>query len=60
MHERLADKLQTTSAFKWFPSRGAGAEASWIAKVELGFNWPPSCRWWLVHHGNARLSDECS
>ncbi|UVI30268.1 SMI1/KNR4 family protein [Paenibacillus spongiae] len=57
MHERLADKLKTTTAIKWFPGRGA--EESWITEVEqeLGFRLPPSYRWWLVHYGNARLGD---
>ncbi|WP_214627023.1 SMI1/KNR4 family protein [Paenibacillus agaridevorans] len=56
MYERLAEKLKTTSALKWFPGRGA--EESWIAEVEeeLGFRLPPSYRWWLAHYGNARLS----
>ncbi|MFS0838738.1 SMI1/KNR4 family protein [Paenibacillus sp. 1P03SA] len=56
MYERLADKLKTTSALKWFP--GHGAEESWITEVEeeLGFRLPPSYRWWLTHYGNARLS----
>ncbi|WP_078503048.1 SMI1/KNR4 family protein [Paenibacillus selenitireducens] len=58
MYERLADKLKTTSAVKWFSSRGA--EESWIAEVaeELGFPLPPSYRWWLIHYGNARFGDE--
>jgi antitoxin YobK len=57
MYERLAEKLKTTSALKWFP--GHGAEESWIAEAEeeLGFCLPPSYRWWLVHYGNARLGD---
>jgi hypothetical protein len=56
MYERLADKLRTTSALKWFT--GHGAEESWIVEVEeeLGFSLPPSYRWWLVHYGNARLN----
>ncbi|MED1783272.1 SMI1/KNR4 family protein [Brevibacillus fortis] len=55
MYDRLAEKLKTTSALKWFPGRGA--EESWIAEVEeeLGFSLPPSYRWWLVHYGNARF-----
>lgn len=32
MYERLAEKLKTTSALKWFP--GHGAEESWIAEAE--------------------------
>lgn len=57
MYDRLAEKLKTTSALKWFP--GHGAEESWIAEAEeeLGFCQPPSYRWWLVHYGNARLGD---
>jgi len=56
MYERLAEKLKTTSALKWFPGRGA--EESWIVEVEeeLGFRLPPSYRWWLIHYGNARLN----
>jgi hypothetical protein len=56
MYERLAEKLKTTSALKWFPGRGA--EESWIVEVEeeLGFRLPPSYRWWLAHYGNARLN----
>ena len=55
MYERLVAKLNTTSAVRWFPGRGA--EEAWIAEVEeeLGFRLPPSYRWWLVHYGNARL-----
>ncbi|GIN97910.1 hypothetical protein J6TS1_37800 [Siminovitchia terrae] len=54
--ERLADKLKTTSALKWFPGRGV--EENWIAELEeeVGFGLPPSCRWWLVYYGNARLN----
>ncbi|TVX89874.1 SMI1/KNR4 family protein [Paenibacillus agilis] len=57
MYERLAEKLKTTSALKWFS--GHGAEESWIVEVEeeLGFRLPPSYRWWLIHYGNARLGD---
>ncbi|SEG58513.1 SMI1/KNR4 family protein [Paenibacillus sp. UNC499MF] len=55
MYERLADKLKTTSALKWFP--GHGAEESWITELEeeLGFRLPPSYRWWLTRYGNAGL-----
>ncbi|MFF2480977.1 SMI1/KNR4 family protein [Paenibacillus sp. NPDC058071] len=56
MYERLAEKLQTTTALKWFPNDVA--EESWIVEVEeeLGFRLPPSYRWWLLHYGNALLS----
>ncbi|MGW9124122.1 SMI1/KNR4 family protein [Paenibacillus chitinolyticus] len=56
MYERLADKLKTTTALRWFP--GHGAEESWIAEAEeeLGFSLPPSYRWWLIHYGNASLN----
>ncbi|WMT40973.1 SMI1/KNR4 family protein [Paenibacillus sp. D2_2] len=56
MYERLAEKLKTTSALKWFP--GHGAEESWIAEAEeeLGFRLPPSYRWWLIHYGYAGLN----
>ncbi|WP_028594573.1 SMI1/KNR4 family protein [Paenibacillus assamensis] len=57
MYERLVEKLNTTTAIKWFP--GHKVEESWIVEVEeeLGFRLPPSYRWWLTEYGNARLGD---
>ncbi|GAB6930844.1 hypothetical protein JCM10914A_48270 [Paenibacillus sp. JCM 10914] len=56
MYESLAKKLESTTAVKWFPGRGAKEE--WIveAEAELGFNLPPSYRWWLKNYGIALLS----
>lgn len=56
MYERLAEKLESTTAVKWFPGRGAKEE--WIAEAEaeLGFSLPPSYRWWLKNYGSATLS----
>lgn len=47
MYARLAEKLASTTAIEWFP--GHGAEDDWIVEVEaeLGFNLPPSYRWWI-------------
>lgn len=56
MYERLADKLKTTTALRWFPNHEV--QESWIEEVEqeLGLRLPPSYRWWLLHYGNAYLN----
>jgi len=56
MYERLVEKLNQTTAIRWFA--GHGAEESWIPEVEeeLGFRLPPSYRWWVLHYGSAHLS----
>ncbi|WP_286923520.1 MULTISPECIES: hypothetical protein [Lysinibacillus] len=42
MYNRLMEKLEQTTAIKWFPGRGV--EENWIkeAEEELGFTLPPS------------------
>lgn len=57
MYKRLEEKLETTSALKWFT--GHGAQEKWIVEVEdeLGFRLPSSYRWWITHYGNALLGD---
>lgn len=56
MYERLAQKLESTTALKWYP--GHGVDEDWIveAEAELGFSLPPSYRWWLKNYGSAMLS----
>ncbi|MDM5230842.1 SMI1/KNR4 family protein [Lysinibacillus pakistanensis] len=51
------EKLEQTTAIKWFPGRGV--EENWIneAEEELGFTLPPSYCWWLRNYGNAFLDD---
>ncbi len=41
MDDKLAEKLASTTAIKWFP--GHGVEENWIieAEAELGFNLSP-------------------
>lgn len=56
MYDRLAQKLENTTALKWYP--GHGVKEEWIveAEAELGFSLPPSYRWWLKNYGGATLS----
>jgi len=55
MYNRLMEKLEQTTAIKWFSGRGV--EENWIkeAEEELGFTLPPSYCWWLRNYGNAFL-----
>lgn len=55
MYNRLMEKLEQTTAIKWFSGRGV--EKNWIkeAEEELGFTLPPSYCWWLRNYGNAFL-----
>lgn len=52
----LQEKLEQTTAIKWFP--GHIVENSWIAAAEqeLGYCLPPSYCWWLKNYGNGGLS----
>ena len=55
MYNRLMEKLEQTTAIKWFSGRGV--EENWIkeAEEELGFTLPPSYCCWLRNYGNAFL-----
>lgn len=55
-YERLAQKIEQSTAIKWHVN--FRAEEAWIAEAEeeLGHRLPPSYRWWLLNYGFARLS----
>ncbi len=56
MYEQLEKKLEETKALRWH--KGHGAEQSWIleAEAELGFQLPPSYKWWLENYNNGYLN----